>query len=323
MRTERKTFRPFDVPGPLESFLDEARLRIGDSPEIIEPGARRRVDPPELRTRDFTLELTEDDASFGEAINAAVEAATVYGEDALEFVVVVSSAYLKLWDIVVRTPLGDLERTFRLRDSEARGFDAVHHGCDVEASLVLKEEIEQELLRPWRKGTWLSRATFGLRTGLDGLGFTILPLTDEKRTELSLPSKTLRYAVIEESPLEAASVATVTLYVDAELLAHLNKTPRKPWARAFTDQLAVDVLTAVAMRAVADPNIQDASWDAVEDKLMGSLLMMVGGRPNGRTKEHYEALLDMLRSNPLDFLTRIEGALEMRDSGKLIVRAGN
>ena len=323
MRTERKTFRPFDVPAAIESFLAEARLRIADSPEVVEPGTRRRVDPAELRLRDFRLELAENDASFGEAIDAVVEASAVYGEDAVEFVVVVSSAYLKLSDVVVRKPLIDVERSLTLTDGDARGFGAIHHGCDVEAFLVLKNEIDQQPLQPWRKGTWLSRATFGLRTGLDGLGFTILPLTDEKRTELSLPSKTLRYVVIEESPLQASSVATVTLYVDEELLAHLNKTPRTSWARAFTDQLAVDVLAAVAMSALADPNMKEVSWEAVDGTLMGSLLMMVGGRPDGSAKEHYEALLDVLRANPLDFLARIEGALEMRDSGRLIVGAGD
>jgi hypothetical protein len=98
----------------------------------------------------------------------------------------------------------------------------------------------------------------------------------------------------------------------------LNKTPRKNWARAFTDQLALDVLTAVAFRAVADPQIRDATWDSIQDTLLAALLSMVGGRPGSDPGDHYQPLLDLLRTDPLKFVARIEGALEMRDSAKLI-----
>jgi hypothetical protein len=318
VRTARQTFRPFDVPSAVASFLDKARLRIGDSSEYVEAGSRRVLDVAELRAGDLTLEVAADETEFSDALMAAVAAAAPYGEEAVEFVVVVSSSYLKVAEVVARKRMADVERATSLKGN-ARPFMAIHHGCDVEAFLVLSDGLDQEPLRPWRKGTWLSRAAFALRTDLDGLGFTILPLTDEKRAELSLPSKTLRYTSLEESPLEAPSAATVTLYVDAELLAHLKKTPRKAWARAFTDQLAVDVLTAVAFRAARDPQIEEAGWESVEKTLMGSLLVMVGGRADGDSKQHYEMLLDVLRANPLDFLARIEGAVEMRDSAKLIV----
>jgi hypothetical protein len=57
---------------------------------------------------------------------------------------------------------------------------------------------------------------------------------------------------------------------------------------------------------------------------MGSLLVMIGGNlDEGRREEHYDELLDTLRSNPLDFIARIEGAVEMRDSIDLIVGASD
>ena len=72
---------------------------------------------------------------------------------------------------------------------------------------------------------------------------------------------------------------------------------------------------------MADRAIDDVGWDSVEDTLLGALLMMVGGRPTGDPTARYEELLDLLRTNPLDFFARIEGALEMRDAGKLIARS--
>ena len=53
-----------------------------------------------------------------------------------------------------------------------------------------------------------------------------------------------------------------------------------------------------------------------------SLLMMVAGRSDGDASKHYQSLLDLLREEPLKFLARIEGALEMRDSARLIQGAG-
>jgi hypothetical protein len=319
LRTERRTFRPFDVPAELSSFLALSRLRAGETSDYVDAGSQRLVDVAELRACDFTLEVTHDDAPFDAAREAAVAAAhDNYGENTVEYVVLVSSSYLKLADVALRVPLAEAPRISLLADCGARAFNSIHHGCDIDAFLVLGERLEHQPLRPWRRGTWLSRATFRLRTELEGVGFTILPLTDEKRTELQLPTKTLRYVALDESPLEAPSIATVTLYVDADLLAHLNKTPRKSWAKAFTDQLAVDVLNAVAMRAVADPQIQEATWESLEDKLLGSLLMMVGGKTQGEAEKRANELLDILRANPTAFLARIEGALEMRDSASLI-----
>jgi hypothetical protein len=323
VRTERRTFRPFDVPVTIERFLLDARLRIGDSTEFVERDTRRTVDVAELRRGEFTIELAADEASFSESLKAALDDATVYGDDAVEFAAIVTSPYLKLTDVVVRKPLRELERTSPLRGAGGRAFGAIHHGCDVEAFLLLKKTLDRAALLPWRKATWLSRAAFRLRTGLEGLGFTILPLTDDKRAELSLPSKTLRYTALADSPLETTSVSTVTLYVDEELLAHLNRTPRKNWARAFTDQLAVDVLTAVAVRAAADPQIHDATWESVQETLLGALVVMIGGEPGGDPEAHYDRLLDELRTNPLRSLARIEAAIEMRDSGRLIFTSGS
>lgn len=324
MTTERRTFRPFDVPDAIGGFLSGARLIIGTDPdEFVEASSRRRVDASELRSGAFSLEIAPDESSFASLRTAAIEASLEYGEGAVELAVIVSSSYLKWADIVVRSSLNDVARSTPLTEGQpGSAFGAVHHGCDVDVYLVLGTTREHEPLQPWRKGMWLSHARFELRTVLDGVGIDLIPLTDELRTQFALPAKTLRYVALDESPLEASSTTNIMLYVDGELLSRLRREPRKNWAKAFTDQLAVDALSAIALKAVADPDIRAADWGSVRDTLLGSLIVMIGGRPShdaDQIEHDRQALLDRLRNEPLKFMALIEGALEMRDTVRLIV----
>lgn len=326
MSSERRTYRPFDVPVAIERFLDDARLLVdGDEDVYVEGSSRRVVGDTELRSGAFTLALGRDDAALTERLDQALAAADdhLHGADSVELVVVVTSGYLKLADIAIRRPLADVERLMALTNgAPARAFRSIFHGCDVEAALVLATTLDESPLHPWRRGTWLSRTRFELRTGLDGAGFNVLPLTDDLRTEHHLPRKTLRYVDLTISPLELAATSAVNLYVDSDLLARLKREPSKNWAVAFSDQLAVDVLSAIAIRAVADPEIHDKEWTEVADTLLGSLITMIDGNTGGdeaETARRRQDHLDQLRNHPNRFLALIEGAVEMRDTGKRIV----
>jgi hypothetical protein len=320
---DRRKFRPYDIPVGISRFFDDAELVIGNDETIfVAAGNRRVVSDHELRSGSFSLSLARDDAAFEELVQRAIEAAgdTV---DSVGLAVVATSAYLKLADVLVDRPLREIDRITPLTDgAAARSFHAVVHGCDVEAGLVLRNDLDDAPLRPWRKATWLSRARFELRTGLDGAGFNVLPLDDERRAELHLPKKTLRYVALEESPLELAAAAAVNLYVDSDLLARLNREMSKGWAVAFSDQLAVDVLSAIANRALVDTNIDEADWTQIEESLLGAVIAMVDGNAGGSESEvtrRRQDLLDTLRSHPTRFLALIEGAVEMRDNVKRIV----
>jgi hypothetical protein len=325
MSSERRKFRPFDVPVALGNFLDAARLLVGGDEEIyVEASSRRVVSEAELRSGAFSLAVARDPTDFGVLLDQALAtAASEYPEETIGLVAVVSSPYLKLAEVVTRRPLDEIERVIPLTNgTPARPFRAIFHGCEVEASLVLMRDLEEAPLRAWRKGTWLCRARFELRTGLDGAGFNVLPLTDEIRTEHHLSKKTLRYVDLGLSPLELSPASAVNLYVDSDLLARLNREMSKSWAVAFSDQLAVDVLSAIALRALADPGIHEKEWTEVEDTLLGSLIAMVDGNTGGDEAEiarRRQELLDDLRARPNRFLAHVEGALEMRDNVKRIV----
>jgi len=316
------------VPGAVERFLGDARLIIGDDrDDPVDPFTRRAVDTADLTAGRFSLEIASDDTAFADSFELARDSCTdAYGEDAVELVVVVTSAYLKLADVTTRMPLAEVERMVQVgRDGRAAAFRAINHGCDVEAFLLLRKSIDEQPLSPWRKATWLSRVRFELRTGLEGVGFNILPLTDAERALHRLPDQALRYVALEESPLEANSTTVVNLYVDSDLLSRLRREPRKSWAKAFTDQLAVDVLTAIATRALADPAIHESEWSSVEDSLLGALIVMVGGKPpddEAEARSQRQTLLEQLRDNPHRFGALIEATVDMRDSARFIVGGG-
>jgi hypothetical protein len=139
---------------------------------------------------------------------------------------------------------------------------------------------------------------------------------------MHLHRKTLRYVELGVSPIELSASSAVNLYVDSDLLARLNREMSKSWAIAFSDQLAVDVLSAIALRAVADPSIHDREWSEVEDSLLGALITMVDGNTGGDdadTTRRRQDLLEELRTRPTRFLSLIEGAVEMRDNTRRIV----
>jgi hypothetical protein len=323
MSKDRRKFRPYDIPVGVSQFLDDAELVIGDDETIfVAAGNRRLVSDQELRSGAFSLSLARDEAAFEELLERTIASAGDAAE-VMGLAVVATSSYLKLADVLVDRSLRELDRLIPLTNgTPARSFRAIVHGCDVEVGLVLREDLGEAPLKAWRKATWLSRARFELRTGLDGAGFNVLPLDDERRAELHLPRKTLRYVALEESPLELSAAAAVNLYVDSELLARLNREMSKGWAVAFSDQLAVDVLTAIANRALADPNLDATDWTGAEDTLLGAVIAMVDGNSGGTESEvtrRRQDLLDTLRSHPARFVALIEGAVEMRDNVKRIV----
>jgi hypothetical protein len=325
MSSERRVFRPFDISEALARFLSEARLIVGgDTADAIDGFTRRGLDAADLAAGNFKLEIARDDERFAELMHTArLAEAEGFGEGNSELAVVVTAPYLKLMDVTVRKPLAEVERLIEVAPgTRPAGFRAFHHGCDVDAYLVLADEVEERPLTPFRKATWLSRVRFELRTGLEGVGFNILPLTDAEREAFHLSTQTLRYVALDESPLEASSSAVVNLYVDSDVLFRLKREPRKNWAKAFTDQLAVDVLTAITIRALADRSVHEMEWVDVEDTLLGALIGMVAGRPTGDDTEderQRQTLLEQLRQNPHRFVSLIEGAVDMRDSAPLIV----
>ncbi len=315
---EERSFRPFDVADGVTGFFHEARLLVaGNSAVAIQPGQQRTVTESELVSGHFVLELAPGHDAFQQLIGVArAELGDIQRDAAVGLVVIAGSPYLKLAEVIHTSLLDELERSIDLRDGPiAEPFHATRHGCDINAYLALLTERRERPFEPWRKGTWLARGSFGLRTNVDGFGYAIHPLTDEKRQQLLLPNKVLRYVNIELSPLdiEAGAGGDVDVYVDADLLARLERESSKPWAIAFTDQLALDFLSAIVLRAVATPQLRDMDWDAVAGTLLGSVIELVARTGDETVLQQY---LNGLKANPTRFTALLENRLDMRANAK-------
>ncbi len=315
---EERRFRPFDVDKRVERFLRETRLVVaGNADVFIELNQTRTVTESDLISGHFAVEFARDEASFVE-IHDDLKAGISAWEDSKEIglIVVASSGYLKLAHVLCLVPVDELTRQVELRgETVAEPFQATYHGCDIDVSLVLLNECVPRPLEPWRKGTWLTRGKFGLRTSIDGFGYVILPLTDEVREGLKLPATCLRYIDIPLSPLDMTTAVgtNVDVYVDADLLARIEKESSRPWAVAFTDQLALDFLTAIVLRAVSTPDLKTVEWDEVSGTLLGSVIELVAKTSDAATLQQY---LEELRDEPNRFIANIEGALDMRANAK-------
>jgi hypothetical protein len=315
---EERRFRPFDTPDTLMGFLRDARLLVAGSADVfVEAGEQRTITESELAAGNFSLELARTDAGFEELMAAFVNAPAAWDPPAMMGVVVVAySRYLKLAEVLNIVPMADLERVTTLGgDSSAKPFQAPHHGCDLSVYIALLEERPRRSFEPWRKGTWLARTSFDLRTAIDGIGYALLPLTDEVRAEHRLLSGTLRYIHVPLSPLEvdAGSAGDVVVYLDTDLLVRLERESSRPWAIAFTDQLVLDFLTAVIFKAVSSSQFTDAVWGEVSGSLLGDVMGLVARTSNEVILETH---LDLLRDSPNKYISMIEDSIGMRKNAK-------
>jgi hypothetical protein len=315
---EERPFRPFDIDARVEGFFRDARLLVAGNLDVfVEAGQSRTVTEPELTSGNFQLELARDGRAFDQLMDELRSGIEPWGDPrSIGLLIIASSSYLKLAQIVICESIDEVSRLVDLgTDPVADPFLATHHGCDIEVSLVLLEQAAMSDFEPWRKGTWLARSKFGLRTSIEGFGYLLHPLTDEERVRMSLPSGCLRYVDVPVSPLDESAGAggSVNVYVDADLLVRLEKESSRPWAIAFTDQLALDFLMAIVLRASAVPEFREVEWGQVSGSLLGSVIEAVAKTSDAETLEHY---LYRLQEDPNRFVAMIEGMLDMRANSK-------
>ena len=181
-------------------------------------------------------------------------------------------------------------------------------GSRVDLYLCLAHELEVAPLRAWRRGTWLGHLFFRVETDLGEIGFTPIPLDDEKRQLLGLSLDTLRYADIE-GPLDPEQGDNaIVLYVDEELLARAALAPTTSAAKAFQAQLFLDAMTAVVYTASADMTRSPQDYGALVD-IDGSIYDRILDRVAGTDKHSKEIFFEKTRSSPTLVLAHIEGLL--------------
>ena len=316
MSFESRTVRPF-LGTSLDKILSSTTFQFGEQvceadsgiivadPEAFSRSSGRIVWAPESGLTDFTEALLRGSSDLG------VE------PSAVGLLAIASTSYIKRSEIVYLCPLSDLDRLDRVTEVTEGGRPVAlrtgFHGAVVEIYLLLLRQLEKRPLRPWRKGTWISRAKFGINVDKGAVLFRPIPLDDDLRRSLGLPSGTARFINFEDhdvlEPYESSSPPR--FYVDSDVLRELGARQASPIARAIQAQLVQDFVTAVIHRGTSETGAESRSWEDIEDSLLGKVVRFAAGTRASR--DDRQLLLKKLSDDPERMLAQSEHAVGIRN----------
>jgi len=330
MSTETRTVRPFVGLDELQHALGGTALRFGE--HCVPAGSSITVDlaPQEFLARPVSIEWAPDDQTFlhlREHIIGTVRSADL-PIDAVALVVIATSSFLKLADLILECPLPQMAELPRITSllgngRRPRSLSTPFNGFTVHSYLLLRRALPDRLLRPHRMGTWLARTDYRVETTLGPGSLAPTPLTGEIRKQYDLPRKTVRFIHFgDHDPVQPyRDQEPPIFYVDEEILAQLNARRTAPTSRALQLQLAHDFVTAVVYRAAASPELEALSYDDVRTSLLGSVIRLAAGP--GASQAELSALLAVTRRNPERLIARAEHFIDLADDYSAILKDGD
>lgn len=323
MATENRDVRPFRDLSDVQSWLEEnLRLVVHDAtnPEIwvVEPGSTLRLDPKTLMTANLQLKI-EDDVPMNPLLKSAEQFADDLGakdHSILSIVLHGTSPFLRFTEELARWSFDDLSQLrngYQLHiegKPRPRSLQLAHNGVVFDLVVVLNRELKPKAGLPHRLGTWLARLRFTLANPAEGIGFTPLPLTAEKRKELKLARQTATYA--RENPYQPDLLSAIMLddfveyYVDESLLARMSTNPRHSQSALFQTQIFLGAVEFVVMKFQRLDSLDEIQLADVSEGLVGKILRIV----SDETDEELRQWLETLKTNPADFLAAVEASSE-------------
>jgi hypothetical protein len=324
MGLEQREIRPFESVELLDDLCEGMRLIVGD--QSVMPDSGLILEEDVYLRSGVRLRLAKDAESLRELI------ATLAGESGasplgaldltiadLEFVVISTSWFLRIVDIVDRRPLAELSSSSLLVDVSGsprrKSLRSPNAGCEIVAMISLATSHPKKPLRPWRAGTWLARSSFSLSTAQSFNGFTPKPMDAAKKIELGLPNACTRFITMGKvSPLdEDTNEDSLELYVDEGLLASMSAMPRSKASKALQQQLFIDSVTAVARAARENrsddvPDLNTCAWSDIEKSLIGKVITALAPKSTdaAELEKSCTGLLDVLRDEPARFVAHAE-----------------
>jgi hypothetical protein len=328
--SEFRTLRPYENVDAVQELMEQLVLVYGEREPIIS-GATRFIEEgayvnaiPELRW----LLLSEEDGakpeqeiwdSFHRRLKASVEKTGIETDDAL-VIITASTSYLKIAETIWSGTLQEFRSASKNGDQiglkldgdpRPGPFQTPKGGCRVEVSVILAKQLHKASGKPWRKGTWLGRAKFDVRTEKGEIGFTPKPMDDALREKLGLPRGTLRYVEMPSTLDPSEGAVEITAYVDVDLLNDLQNNPRLDGALAFQYQIALDVtrvLVAKANRELAVLKVSSPS--EIADSLCARLIEAAARTGRGDRDREREALFfNYIKNEPDRYLAYEEARL--------------
>lgn len=317
MSKETRTIRPVSGLGTLPAVLEATKLRFGSETCLAGDGITVEVPPHEFLRRPVSVEWTSDAESFGQfkaRLEERAQGAGFTPRD-LALVVVASTPYLKIASVLYHCGIDELDEIPRVTDlcggERPTVFRAPFSGFTVDVYVLLRNELEARPLRPYRLGTWVAHASF--RVGSSGAPAVLppSPLTDEVRSRLGLPAKTIRYVDFGDHDVlqSYAQQERPVFYVDEKLLAQLNARRTAPGSKALQLQLAHDFVSSVLRRAAASEELKGLGYEDLRHSLVGSALRVAAGP--AAAEQELRSLVGRLREAPEHVVARAEAFIDL------------
>src|SRR5664279_3080326 len=252
IRSEKYVVRPFEKLDSAEDALEAVRLDVDE--QSYEPGSVV-LDAHSLSASTLHLSMP----TTGEIITA-VEGTPLSPLDC--GVVIVARAITNRWSHVV---LRDYVRYLQYDEGIAidRSDDplvfADRGGFVITVAIVLLHELQAEPLRPSSTGTWLARREFRVVPERAEFSFSPDELTDDIRSQFSLPASTPSFVFVDRDQLVGADDLSeaVSVYLDTDILRLLQQSQSDALSVHIQAELAVTTMSAVARAAI----------DAISDEL--------------------------------------------------------
>ena len=309
MSRELRVIPPFYVPPRLQTVLAQAMFHFGD--RACPVGDRIVLDRDEFAGRDARIIWAPDHDRFRRSLEKGLDELGLASADTV-LLVHVQTRYLGLVSVALRLHLDDIKALDPETPLESAALrSAQNRGARIRVFLLLKHEVPQQQLRPWRKGTCLARAEFLVDTDWFGQLFNPKALDAETRRELDLPDTAMRYLRMgDHDPLvPIRDTEDPDFYVDEDLLNRINHWGGSPMAHAAQLQLVQDFVTAIVQLGSTRLQLGDAApeWEDAKDSLLGRMLTVAAGKDGDP-----EALLEETRDDPNKVLARFEHQIGLK-----------
>jgi len=321
-----RELRPFADFEKLDGLIHSVVLRVGDTE--IEPDDRIVLEEDEYRRLPVQVVFPYENKDLREILDEVAGELRARGLDISDLTLSVNlfSSYLKISEFPHLFPLSELSTRGPVLDLSPDGhrpkaLRAARSGCRVEVAVVLANSKSPTVGEPWRRGTWLSRADFGLSCEAEFSGFTPRPMDSDIKVELRLPENATRYVTLPvgiDPLVDESSPDLVEMWVDATLLATLSSRDKSKASTAIQKQLFVDAFDCVMSEVRARPDFEDKTWPDVSDTMFGKMIRAIAGRaknePEAAFRARCETLMAILREDRGRFMAHVEAFADLTDS---------
>ena len=238
---------------------------------------------------------------------------TELSPEQISFTIIATSNYLKILDQKMMTiqEIKDSPNSISLAERGLKGrwsvFQTPRHGCRVTFAAILNESIKNpKPLTPHRKGTWLARADFQLKSEIDET-FKLLvePLTEKERERLNLNKSISQYIEIKEGTIdpEIENTYAPIMYLDEELYDLTLNFAKTDRSKVFQRKLALDYITSITYNASKELTESNKTYEEIDGSLVASIIS--GINKNMRSEEK-EAFLGLIQKEPEKFIATVE-----------------